>query len=328
MNNTVNSQHGEKVRKVLHKMLNSNIGSDGKIILLLIVNQPLSTEEICTKVGITTKHFKYTLSKLLIEEGMIKQLSDERWALWYYEPLVSKQKYGAAEIVRLIEVLENDKMPQEYRVSAGEKLVNCCSSDSEIVDGKNNLRPFFNSILDGFESNNFESINFESDRGIVFTHILISLNGYVAFQLQGEDDIQWMKDVCYPKLVSLFNKSGNIEGRNRILRILSQIYRTSELDKDQRNLTSLLRIKFFDPKEDVSIAIHCWDILLGWADDELKETLKDEIFSLAKSWDTFWNRANKELQDVLDDVISNMTPAEKEILEKRGLEVMERHYNF
>jgi len=339
----VNSQKGKKVQNKLTEKRKKGLGGAANIMVLLNEGPPLIDEELCKKAGVTVGHFRYKLSKRLIAEERIKKLSDERWAHWDYK---EKQKYGESEILRLIAILDNDKMLHKTRLSAGIKLWNCCSSESEIVGGKNELRHFLISILD-----NFESINFESDRGIVFTQTKNSLNDYLAFQLQGEYDIKWAKETCYPRLENLFENSSNIEGKDCILRILSQIYRTSELDIEQRKLTRLLRKKFFDPKEDGSIAISCWRIFLGQAGDELKEPYKDVAFRLAMSWEKFCSLVGlvngesfideseqtkalpreilfDELKEILEDTAYNMSPDEKEILEKRGLEAMEKYYNF
>ncbi|GAG55568.1 unnamed protein product, partial [marine sediment metagenome] len=192
------------------------------------------------------------------------------------------------------------------------------TEDSEIVGGKNDLRPFFIRALD----------NFEPKKGIVLDHIHHTLERYVAFQLKGDEDIHWMKETCYPKLLSLFDESGSIKVRHRILMILSEIYGIDELDIEQGKLSMILRKKFFEPEENNSIAIHCWKMFLSQADDELKETLKDEIFYLAISFDRFWRRANAELKEMLKDMVYKMTPDEKEILRKRGLEVRKDHYKI
>ena len=302
---------------MLPKRGKKRLGADSKITDSLRKKQPQTTEEICKKVGITIKYFKYDLAKFLIKEEKIKQLPDERWALWDYEPLVSKKKYSASEIVHLIEILEDENRSQDFRISAGIKLLNCCSGEGEIEGGKNELRSFFIETLD----------NFESNEGLEFTHIYNALGKYVAFQLQGEEDILWMRKICYPKLLSLFNEISSIEGRDRILRILSEIYRTDELDMEQKELTKILRKKFFDPNEDGSIAMNCWEKF--WqANEELREAYKHEIHGMAKSWDTFWSRADDELKEMLEDVNSNMTESDKETLKKRAEEVMRKYYNF
>ncbi|MBU1037415.1 hypothetical protein KKF32_05360 [Patescibacteria group bacterium] len=317
---------------------------------LLLYSYGIGGEEIA--VGLCTSCGKWTQTSIPVPEkiacdscGLVYTRADNK-NLNLNSECETKQKYGASDIVCLIDILENDKMDHETRLSAGIKIRGCCSSESEIMGGKNDLRPFLISILD-----NFESINFESNKGIVFTQTKWALWEYVAFQLQSEEDIQWMRESCYPRLENLFEKISSIKGRNCILRILSQIYRTSALDMEQCKLTTLLRKKFFDPKEDGSIAIDCWSILLGQADDELKAALKAVAFSLAKSWETFCSLVGlvngelvideseqtealpgkvlfDELKEMLEDMVSNITSSEKEILEKRGLEVMKKFYNF
>lgn len=322
-----NSQSVKKEQNLLQETGKSIGDAKTRLMVSLIAKQPLTTEEICSNARVKVNYFLYDRSVILIKEGIIKKLNDERWAFWNYESLASKQKYGASEILRLIGILENEKMPQDSRVLSGQKLVKCCYLDSEIVDGKDILRPFFNGNLDIFES-----IDFVSDIGIVFTQILIALKWYVAFQLQGEKDIQWMKNECYPKLEFIFNKSGSIIGRERVLEMLSQIYRTNELDIEQQKLTTLIRMRFFDPKEEDSIAIRCRDISCGQADYKLKEILKTEIFNLANSWEKFLCHADDDLKEMLNDMLGydvyDMKLPEKEILEKRGLEVMKKYYGF
>ena len=314
---TANTQSGEKVKKDVSRKKQTRLSADTKIILSLMKKQPQTTEELCKNAGVEIRNFKENRRKFLINEKIIKQLPDSRWALWDY-PFVSKQKYVASDIAHLIEILEDEKIDQNARKVAEYNLWKCCLSDSEIVGGKNDLRSFFIRALNGLES----------DKGIVFDHIYTTLENYAAFQLQGEEDIQWMNETCYHKLLTLFNKISSIKVRNRILSTISKIYSTNELNMKQQELTKLLRKKFFDPKEDDGIASRCSDILRDWADDELKETLKNEGFNLARSWDTFWSRADDELKEMLEDVVSNMTPAEKDILEKRGLEARKKHYGI
>ncbi|GAH50930.1 unnamed protein product [marine sediment metagenome] len=161
---------------------------------------------------------------------------------------------------------------------------------------KNDLRTFFINALD----------NFESKKGMVFDHIHYTLERYVAFQLKGEEDILWMNETCYPKLLSLFDESGSIKVRNSILMIFSEIYKIDELDAEQRGLKVLLRKKFLDPEEEQSIANHCLDILLSRADDKLKEMLRDDIRTMSKSEDErLRERGLKLLEKIIGEVSGN-----------------------
>ena len=273
------------------------------------------------KLGLSKDTIKHNL-KLGLHIGIFKKLEDGRYAWIDYEPPhehILKQKYGASEIVYRIEILKDKNRSRDSKISAGEKLRKYCSHDGEIEGGKKELRSFFIETLDKFESN----------EGLEFNKIYLALENYMAFQLKGEEDILWVKKV-YPKLSSLFNNISSIEGRKRILKILEEIYRTNELYEQQHKLTELLREKFFDPKEDDSIVMHCFDILWLRADD-VKKVLKDEIYNLAKSWEKFWCLADDDLKKMLKDVNLNIkksrtrTKSDEEILKKRMEKVIEKY---
>jgi len=208
-------------------------------------------------------------------------------------------KYDAMAIKLLIRTLKDESLPQNIKESAGYRLRDCCSSEGEIEGGKTELRDFFLDTLEGFEDN--------EEKKISQIQIKYALEYYIAFQLkdekEDEEDILWMKKKCFPKLISVFKESKNIEERKRVLKILSRTYEVKALYKEQIELNELLIKKFFDTDEDEGITRNCWDIIWCQADGEERETLIDEIFKMSKSEDErLKERGLKRLENIIGEV--------------------------
>ena len=185
-----------------------------------------------------------------------------------------KAKYDESTIKLLIRILKDDSLLQNVKVSAAYRLKDCCSWEGEIEGGKDALRDFFIDILEDLEDN--------EEKELTQTEIKIAIEYYIAFQLKDEEDLLWMNMSCYPKLKSVF-EGRDIKRRKRALKALSRIYEVKELSKKQRELTQLLREKFFTADEDEGIASDCWEIIWRQADDEDREALIDKLFKMAES---------------------------------------------
>jgi DNA-binding MarR family transcriptional regulator len=210
----------------------------------------------------------------------------------------AEPKYDASTINLLIRTLKDENLPENIKGSAAHRLKDCCSWEGEIGGGKDELRRFFIEALDGLEPNKREE----------YISITIALEYYIAFQLKDEEekdeeDILWMKTLCFPKLISKFKEGVNIEERRRVLKILSRIYEVKGLYKKQIELKELLRKKFLDTDEDEGIARDCWDIIWRQADGEEREPLIDELFKMSKSEDEkLKERGQKRLENMIGEV--------------------------
>jgi len=231
------------------------------------------------------------------------KLTDEvrRIMTSYFEAIKSsKPKYDALAIKLLIRTLKDDSLPQNIKESAAYRLRDCCSWEGEIEGGKHELRDFFIDALEDLEDN--------EGKKLTQIQIKIALGYYIAFQLKEEEekdkeDILWMKMSCFPKLISKFKESKNIEERRWVLKILSRTYEVKALYEKQIELKKLLREKFLDTDEDEGIARDCWDIILHQADDEERETLIDELFKMSKSEDEkLKERGQKCLENIIGEI--------------------------
>ena len=286
---------GEKMKNDISQKKQHRLSADTKLIRSLMKREPQTEEELCKNAGVKIRNFRENRRDLLIEEKIIKRLPDGSFVLWEYEPLVSIQRYDASDIVFLIKVLENENLPQNIKESAGYSLRDCCSGEGEIEGGKDELRLFFIDILEGLDNN--------ERKELTQVQIKYALEYYIAFQLKDEEDILWMKMSCFPKLISVFKDSKNIEERKRVLKILSRIYEVEQLYKQQMEFDELLGEKFFDADEDESIARDCWDIIWRQAEGEERETLINELFTMAKSEDErLKKRGLKHLENIIGEV--------------------------
>jgi len=181
----------------------------------------------------------------------------------------------------LIKTLTDESIAQNIKKSPAISLRNCCSWQGEIEGGKDELRKFFIVNLKGWKDKEED----DEEKYFIQTEIKIALEYYVAFKLKDEEDIKWMKTVCFPKLICMFKASKNIKKRKRLLKILSRTYMVNELHKKQYELTELIQDRFFDLDEDEGIADGCWDLIWLQADDEEKDELREALLKMVESDD-------------------------------------------
>lgn len=130
---------------------------------------------------------------------------------------------------------------------------------------------------------------------------------YVTYQLNSDEDFLWIKDECYPKLLSIFNAGCGYQEAIIILIILSKTYEVKELYETHRKLTQFLTERFFDPKEEEFIAVICLKIVWSGINYEESEKLKDKIVNLTKHKnEVLKKRALKALKEIMEKTIKDM----------------------
>lgn len=229
----------------------------------------------------TFKKILSSLRKQQLVEGKLVTSGDYRGVMGYVPSsdsmddarTIERKEIPGWKIELVTRILGDDEMPDNVRELAAYRLRDYCGHDTSIDSAGNKmLREFFSTLLNKPRYDDKASVQ-----------LWVAFDEFIRSHMS--DELDWILDNYYERLLVLFETQKYVELRRRTLRCLGDIFHICQKSENAKakQLQELFMNAFFDPHEGEKIGEVAFENMRVWGDET---TLQEFIGKLYEQMET------------------------------------------